>query len=384
MRRAVAVLAALGAWVLMMGLVVHAAPAAAGSATFQYLDRFGSGTYNGNNGTDDFQGPWWENNDWGGPSNGFVTIESGGNCPGERCASISGDPASFWGTGIMRWAKTKDAANVQLSFRYSIDLHESTNGYLNVAVFDGNNWQLVHTIWLADFEDDRGGEVQNKQLDVSQYANVDFMVGFFAHDDWHADFFLDRVEVSGEWESGATTTSTTTTSSTTTPPSSSTTTTTSTTSPPATTTTTTAPPATTTTTTTNAPVTTTTTTRPPATPTTRVPGTTTVAPTTTLVALPPVTTVPPTTAVVVPVVPIEDDVRYNEKLALINAPLEGEIITLPAPEQEIVPPGPVTQIMASITTTAITVRSHLLSAMALGLLIAVAAIWGLGKREKLA
>ncbi|NND04450.1 MAG: hypothetical protein HKN91_16870 [Acidimicrobiia bacterium] len=79
-----------------------------------------------------------------------------------------------------------------------------------------------------------------------------------------------------------------------------------------------------------------------------------------------------------------DDIRYNEKLALINESISDEILALPTADEDIVAPGPVTQIMASITTTAITVRSHLLSAMALGLLIAVAAIWGLGKRQTVA
>jgi hypothetical protein len=36
--------------------------------------------------------------------------------------------------------------------------------------------------------------------------------------------------------------------------------------------------------------------------------------------------------------------------------------------------------MASITVTAVTIRSHLLSAVALGLLIAAAAVIGLGRR----
>ena len=56
--------------------------------------------------------------------------------------------------------------------------------------------------------------------------------------------------------------------------------------------------------------------------------------------------------------------------------------TLPSAELEIPTPGPVTQIMASITMTAVTVRSHLLSAVVLGMLIAVAAIVGLGRRNE--
>ena len=376
MRRASAIVSAVAVWLLTMGIVIQVAPAEAGPNSFQFLDRFNSGNYSGNDGTDDYQGAWWEQNDWGGHANGFVSIESGGDCPKDRCVRISGDPFVFWGTGLMRWADTAGAELIELRFRYTLDVQEATNGYLNVGVFDGSGWNVVDTISLTDHEDDQGDDVHTKSYNVTQYAHEDFMVGFFAHDDWHAQFYLDRVEVSGTWDSATTTT---TTSTTTQPPTTTTTT------PPTTTTTTTTtePPVTTTTsaptTTTRAPTTTTTA---PTTTTTVVPGTTTIAPTTTLGALPPATTTPPTTIpAVTPQIPIEKDVRYNEKLALINASIGDEIITVPDARDDIVAPGPVTQIMASITTTAVTVRSHLLPAMALGLLIAVAAIWGLGKRE---
>jgi len=379
MRRASVVASAIAIWMLTMGVLIQSTPAEAGPNSFQYLDRFDTGTYNGNNGTDNYTGPWWENNDWGGTNNGLVTVESGGNCPNDRCAVISGDPFTFWGTGLYRWADTAGAEVVKIKFRYSVALQNNTNGYLNVGVFDGAAWNTVHTIWLNAHEDDGDDDVRTKTITVTQYAHEDFMVGFFAHEDWEATFHIDNVEVFGSWDSGATTTTTTRPPSTTTQPPTTTT------AAPTTTTSTTSPPVTTTTST---PTTTTTTTAPTATTsttsTTVVPGTTTVAPTTTVAALPPVTTVPPTTVAIVPAVPIQDDVRYNEKLALISANDGGEIMSLPAPQEEIVSPGPVTQIMASITTTAVTVRSHLLSAMALGLLIAVAAIWGLGKRESIA
>ncbi len=373
MRRMWVVVCAVAVWMLAMGFLTQSTRAEAESASFQYLDRFESGTFNGDNGTDSYNGPWWEALDWGGHNNGFVTVESGGNCPTDRCAQIAGEPFPFLGTGLYRWADTEGASQVKIRFRYALDVNASTNGYVNVAAFDGATWHSVGTIRLVDHADDEDDDIHTKSITVSQHAHRDFMVGFFAHGDWDAVFSLDNVEVFGAWDQGSTTTTTTTLPVTTT------------TLPPIiTTTTTTAPTTTTTTTTTTAPPVSTTTTAAPrsTTTTTLVPGTTTAVPTTTVAALPPTTVPPPTTvAVAAPQVPIEDDRRYNSKLALISANVGGEIMSLPAPEEEVVAPGPVTQIMASLTTTAITVRSHLLSAMALGLLIAIAAIWGLGKRE---
>lgn len=377
MSRLKAVVAMVGVYLLTMGVIVHGTPADAASLDFEYKDKFTSSGYNGNNGTDDFSQPWWESLDWGGPNQGFVSVESGGDCPNERCVQISGDPAVFWGTGLMREADTEGAAVVKIKFKYALDVHEQTGGYFNVGVFDGTLWHVVDSIFLADALDDDGGEVHTKVYNVTSYAHRDFMVGFFAHGDWHAELSLDNIEVFGSWDAPSTTTTTTTTI--TLPP---------------TTTTTLLPPTTSTTTTTVAPTTTTTTTAAPPTTTTAPPTTTKAPPTTTKAPAPTTTSVPTTTQVIAapPVsvppttatptkLPYTEDERYTQKGALVALVLEDELMELPANELEMASPGPVTQIMASITTTAVTVRSHLLSAMALGLLIAIAAIWGLGKRE---
>jgi hypothetical protein len=67
--------------------------------------------------------------------------------------------------------------------------------------------------------------------------------------------------------------------------------------------------------------------------------------------------------------------------ALESPAMRGFKATMPG-ETPLPEPGPVTQIMASVTVTAVTIRSHLLSAIALGLLIAVAAVIGPGRRRE--
>lgn len=105
-------------------------------------------------------------------------------------------------------------------------------------------------------------------------------------------------------------------------------------------------------------------------------------------ANPPVTNVPPTTRPPSTEAPLTDDQRYKDKGAFAffvfddeHTTATGTLATMPG-SVELPRPGPVTQIVASLTVTAVTVRSHLLSATGLGLLIAVAAVIGLGRHEE--
>ena len=98
---------------------------------------------------------------------------------------------------------------------------------------------------------------------------------------------------------------------------------------------------------------------------------------------------PPTTPTSSTEAPLTNDERYKDKGALaffyFDDPMTGtagELTTMPG-EAALPEPGPVTQIMASLTVVAVTIRSHLLSAIGLGLLIAAAAVIGLGRRSEL-
>ncbi|MCP3973094.1 MAG: hypothetical protein GY720_01220 [bacterium] len=372
-RRIGVALFAMTAWVLVLGMALQSAPAAAAQSGFRFLDRFSSGDYGGNHGSTPFNSAWWEYVDGGGPDRGDVTVESGGGCPHERCARISGDDERLAGTGLARRAKLTGAATATLRFKYRFDLNAATAGHFNVAVHNGNRWIVLDSFNLDD-KSDNG--VHTRTYEVTEYANHHFYVGFFAHGQWDGDLYIDNVEIFGQWDDSTTTTSTTTT---TIAP---------------TTTTTTVAPTTTTTSTTVAPTTSTTTTVPPTTSTTSpptvttVPPTTSVAPTTeppsTSVATAPPTTVAPTTTTTrppEPTVPLARDERYTLKgeLAML---IKDDLMALPSDVATIPSPNPVTQIAATVTTTAVTLRSHLLPASALGLLIAIAAVGGMGRLEQ--
>ncbi len=368
---------AVGAWVLTLVVIAPVTPALAAPTAraaqveYSFKDNFSSNQYNGNSGTDAYDGPWWESLDWGGSNKGAVTVVEDGDCPRSSCARIGGE-TEFWGTGLARRADIEEAATATLKFKYRMALDEPATGRLEVAVFDGWNWTTLDSLDLAAEEDD---VVHTKSYDVLAHASRFFTVGFFAYGEWNGAVFIDDVKVFGLWEDASTTITDPPTSSTTTTVAPTTTTstvpssTTTTTAPPATTTTTVAPP-----TTTSRPPTVTTrppTTEPPAT----APPPTTLLPTTTT------TTRPPSTEL-----PLTNDERYKDKgdLAFFAfddglATTPGDLATMPG-EFELPKPGPVTQIMASVTVTAVTIRSHLLSAIALGLLIAAAAVIGLGRR----
>jgi len=369
-RRLTIALIALTAWTLTMVAVVETTPASAAGTDFLYKDKFNEGNYGGNNGTHDFMGAWWEVLDWGGPNKGAITIESTGKCPDDRCVRIGGKDAVFWGTGIARRANTLNSAGATAKFKYRLDIHDESGGHLEVAVFDGNKWRAIDSIDLGDGDN----RVHTKSYIVAPYQAEHFTIGFFAQGEWDADIYIDNIQIYGQFD--VTTTTTTAPPITTQPP------TTTVTVPPTTTTTTTKSPSTTTTTTT-APTTTTTTTRPPTvttappppTPTTTTPPTTTAPPATTV---PSSTTRPPSIEL-----PLADDDRYTDKGEL--AFFFGDIVTtLPSDTDEIPEPSPVTQLLATVTTTAITVRSHLWTTFALGLLIAAAAVFGLGRRDNIA
>jgi len=300
---------ALGAWLLTIAIVAPLTPAHAGAgAGCSFKDGFSSNQYIGNEGSDDFDGPWWESLDWGGSNKGAVSVVESDDCPRTSCARIGGE-TTFWGAGLARRADLQDAHNATMTFRYRLAIDEASDGYLNVAAFDGWNWTILDSIALDDENDD---EIHSRSYNVADYATKFYSVGFFAHGAWSGSAFIDDVEVFGKRQDTTTTTAARTA--------------------------------------------------------------TTVPPT--------VTTRPPSTEA-----PLTNDKRYKDKGALAFFVFDdelttstGELATMPG-EVELPSPGPVTQIMASITVTAVTIRSHLLSAIVLGLLIAAAAVIGLGRRE---
>jgi hypothetical protein len=372
-RRAIAT-AVVGAWLVTIISIAPATPATAADTDFSFTDHFSSGRYTGNEGSVDYDGPWWELRDRGGSTKGAIAVVDDGNCPHGPCARIAAQ-GELWGTGLARRANTEGAVTANLRFMYRLVVDEPSAGRLDIVALDGWNWEVLDSIDLTDATDG----VHSRTYDVADYAAQLLTVGFFASGEWRGAVYIDDVEVFGRWIDSAIAEPPTTTTSTTAAP---TTTSTSTTAAP---TTTSSPPPTAST-----PMATTTTTVGPPT-TTRISSTVTTPPPTEgpkETRNPPITGVPPTTPAPSTEAPLTNDERYRDKGALAffyfddhMTDTTGELTTMPG-EDALPKPDPVAQIMASLTVTAVTIRSHLLSAIALGLLIAAAAVIGLGRQEE--
>ena len=394
MRRLGGAVSVLGLWLSALGLLLPAAPAAATSETFRFSDDFASEDYAGNSGNASFAGPWVEFLDWGGAARGIVEVTGSAGCTSGSCIQFSASDITLYGTGVGRWAQLSDVTSATLRYDYTVTPRGDSDGELRTAVFDGRRWSVLT---IHRFGQHDTGSVS---FDVSSFANKNFAIGFFGRGDWNGEVAIDNVTIEGS----ATPATTTTESPSSTP----------TTAAPATTTTSTPPPVSTTvvatTTTTHPPVTptTTTTTRPPPSTTqspqspTTTSTTTTTAATATTTTIPVATTslapVPTTEAAVAPVPPpaplqaatiqtptlgLDQNPRYTlkEHLAL---DLTTDLVTMPErPSRITTTPRPITGITATITTTAVTLRSHLMPTAGLSLVLAGAAVWGLGRRESM-
>jgi hypothetical protein len=202
----------LGAALTLALLVPALAVLAGGSAN--YKDSFDGGNYSGNEGSLDFDGPWTEFGDGSGsPSSGRVHIDSSGPSGGH--VAIDGGVLGVAAYGLQRAADLGSLQSVELSFDIEVEpdllgaLLNTAN--LQVQVFDGS-WVTVKSFYL------RQATSQHVVIDVTDYANADFMVRFMIPEVslvYTGTTTIDEVELSGTLVVTTTTTSTSTTTSTT-------------------------------------------------------------------------------------------------------------------------------------------------------------------------
>lgn len=200
----------LGAVLTLALLVPALAVLAGGSAS--YKDSFDGGNYSGNEGSLDFEGPWTEFGDGtGSSSSGRVHIDSSGPSGGH--VAIDGGVLGVAAYGLQRAADLGSFETVELSFDIEVEpdllgaLLNTAN--LQVQVFDGS-WVTVKSFYL------RQATSQHVVIDVTDYANEDFMVRFMIPEVslvYTGTTTIDEVELSGTL---VVTTTTSTTSSTTT------------------------------------------------------------------------------------------------------------------------------------------------------------------------
>ncbi|HEX9854729.1 MAG TPA: hypothetical protein VGC47_05395 [Acidimicrobiia bacterium] len=379
-------------------LTTAAAFASASSLTTETIwvkDDFDSQGYSGSDGPDSWGPNWEELGESNGPGNGSVGVWSDSPCWDTYCLKIGGPETVVDGFGVYRPIDLGGMDHGKLCFdlrRYILDddddedeeedvdsLFDPRRGtlYAKISGDGGMSWSTLATFNMPPTD----GTALHLMYDIDEYLGEDTVIKFLASGTVDGYWAIDNVEIQAEGDGNVTTTTiartTTTTiaSTTTTTTIASTTTTrppvTTTTKPPQETTTTTTPHETTTT----EPLVTTTTKPPAASTTTQAPESTTTEPpadTTTTTAAPP------------PSQPPGDPGDPGGGDEVVTNPVEGEMPhMLAGPATGPVDhPGPITQLMATITSSAATLRTHLVPALVLGILLALASVAGIGGREK--
>lgn len=351
MRSRLAAALAFGLVWLTTGAALASGPQ--GPETIWLLDEFNMQTFKGSDGPTHWDTGWTEYGESDGPGSGNVGVWPDFPCWNPKCMKLGGEGVALKNLGVFRAADLSGMTTGKLCFDFTRHLLGDTGGriILRISADRGRSWSdlAVYSLTRSD------ASPVHQEFDIDPWLGPDTVIGFFGKGGKASAYFaVDNVEIQAE--NGAP------------PPPSSTLPTTTTSEPPAPTTTT-EPPATTTST---EPPVTTTTTEPPEPTTTTVPPsttTTTEAPTTTSTTAPPVT----------PGFPDGDGPVIPEPY-IDSLPLA--LTTPPTGSDDLVHPGPITQIMATVTTSAATIGSHMLPAVALGILIALSAVAGLGRRPR--
>jgi hypothetical protein len=342
--------------------VVVAIPGIAAVPEATYLDTFGAQGFSGNNGDADFDGPWVEIGESNGPTVGYVWVWDNSYCDGAFCLIMGGIDEEAAGTGAYRAVDLSGATWAKLTFDYGRELLDDDSegtGIVQVSPNGGSSWNTVKTVRLND--DDDGLKFRTTVV-ISDWASAETVIRFkiTEADDLEAYWLVDNVEIVASFESPTTTTTQPTTTTSTTEPD--------------------------TTTTTKPTAAATTTTQPRATSTTTMvpkreddvhPPTTTTVPRTTT------TTRPPATASDVP--PEDYDTMMEKSgLAIVSAapPMAMPALASSSDSEGFQHAEPAEALAAAFFTDSGTYGWNLLPSIALGIVIAVVTLLGIGSRRQ--
>jgi len=354
--------------------VMIAIPAFADETKETYVDMFSAQSFAGNDGTLDYDGPWIEISESDGPTSGYVRVWDHAYCDGALCLKIGGADDSAAGHGAYRAVDLTGATKARLVFNHGRELLDDDSAgtaIVQVSPNGGDTWITVKTISLDKHDD---GLKNKTTININDWVASDTVIRFMITEaeSLKAYWIIDNVTVEARFEATPTTTTTSTTT---------------TTLPVTTTTTTTKPPETTTTskptersTTTTVPVTTTTTTSKPTerSTTTTVPVTTTTIPRTTSSTAPPLT-------FGVDVSPEDRDTMINKSGLAVTAAMPRIAVPTSAVEgstQARTHAEPVEALAAAFFTHAGSYGGNLLPSIALGIVIAVVCLLGIGSRKE--
>ncbi|MGD2101183.1 MAG: hypothetical protein PVG83_03035 [Acidimicrobiia bacterium] len=192
--------------------------------TASYEDDFSEVSYSGNDGSIEFDEPWEEFGDDGGPGSGAVHVGQE-NCTKNKCLHIEGSGLLTSSLGIDRYADTSVFGSAQLRYDITVDAFAGDLGELLVEVWNGSGWVLIDSYHLSD-----SLPKKTRNLPLNDYLWEDFAVrfkvpGLFEGSPtlFTGDIAIDEVEIIGAQTAPTTTTTTTSSTTTTTEPTTTTT-----------------------------------------------------------------------------------------------------------------------------------------------------------------
>lgn len=157
-------------------LAVMLAPALAATASGHvedFRDGFDAGNYSGNEGSQDFDGPWVEFGDPGAGSyeDGSVYVDDEG-CPQGACLHIEGHGVVAESYGVRRSADLSDFETAELGYEIVISPAPLTTSALDVQVWNGDRWITVAEHSLSS------SAHQQKKVSVTGHIGETFAVRF--------------------------------------------------------------------------------------------------------------------------------------------------------------------------------------------------------------
>lgn len=139
--------------------------------TGSLADSFDTSSYEGNDGTMRFEGPWLEIGEADGPDSGVVRVVTTGGCESGPCLEIVGSPEAH---GARRSANLSDATGARLSFALSQQGAPSDGELLvRVSTDGGRTWTT-----LVGYP--RHTRKATHTLDLSPYASPQTVIAFVA------------------------------------------------------------------------------------------------------------------------------------------------------------------------------------------------------------
>ena len=131
-----------------------------GSASLEYRDEFASLSYAGNDGAQNWKGPWEELGENNGETRGKTRVVSSSSCAAGYCARFN--PRRGAGDGLSRAADLGGASTATLTLYYRTSSYSGADARLEVS--SGSGWTTLHT-----FGD--GSASGTLTFDISRFAS---------------------------------------------------------------------------------------------------------------------------------------------------------------------------------------------------------------------